>query len=1440
MRRLTRLTSGLSLAIASGCFAAIALVVLLWGSPGQAQSDQSLLARLLSRALSTEEASVRIGAIDGALSSNAVIRDLQVSDRNGVWLQMDEARLVWNRAALFRGRVEVTALEIGRIEMRRRPAPSSAPPPPAAGDEPLLPETPVKIVVSKFALRELALGEPVLGAAARLSAQGSASLGDPKEGLQLDLRATRTDATGLFAVLLNFVPQTQRLRIDLNLQEPQGGLVARMLDLPGQPPVNLQLSADDPLPNFTARLNFDAGPSIGAKGEARVLRQSDFYRIATGLDARIAGLAPSVIAPILEGVTRLEGDLVRFDDGRVTLERLRIASAATEMEVAGSISADQQLDLRIQGRARQRQTVQNDNASAPRARVGGAHIDAFDLDIAAKGRLSSPQISGRVNARSVRTADWTMARLDLDLAATPLPGANDKFRFSAKGAAEGVRLEDAVRNRALGGRIGVDIRGVTGTDGMAQIDVGRIETPTASIDVTGSFGPRKLAARAIARLPALAPFSGVAGMPLRGRAQVAADLSGDPAARVEVRLNGSLEELVTGRQAIDGALGRMVRVTGILARSPERLTLDNIRVDGANIDLVASGMSDDSGLAFDVKTAIADLQRLHPRIQAGRAETMARIEGTIAAPRVKGVASIRDASAMNRAIRRLELGFDATMGNSVRAALTLSGDVGGKPATGALQVAQADGGWRLAADRLTIGSASVDGRVQLDANNLASGNLAVAAADLDDLSPLLLSSLEGRLDARLTLSVADGRQNVEIDAKGARLRYSDFRLERLLADARVRDALGAPSLDGKIEAANLRAGGQTFRMISLNARDDGRGSAIAVKADAQGFALSGAGRVPAGERRLDLARFEARRGAQTLRLDAPTTLAWRKDGLTINKAGIRAGSGLVTLSGRVGDTLDLDVTLRALPLAAAEIVAPGLGLTGVVNGRATARGPASALNGDFDLAIANFSNADVRQAGLRPLSANAKGRFENGRVRLDGAVNAPGVGQIKISGAAPMAASGALDLAVNGRINLAGASSSLSASGVRVAGNADVNLRISGDIAAPQPQGSINVSGGSFDDSIRGVRITNLTARLAARGDTIVVESAGGRTPNGGDISASGRIDVRPDAGFPADLRITGRRAQLASNATTNAIADLDITLRGPLTQAPQIGGRVNLVTLDVTLPDRLPTVQQPLPNARHLAPPPQAQARLAQRRKAERARAASRPFNAQLDVSIIAANRLFVRGRGVEAELGGQLRLTGTTQDPQALGAFDLRRGRFDLLGQRINLTRGRLDFAGELTPHIDLVAETRAGDVTARIAVEGPAAAPTFSISSTPELPQDEVISRVLFQRAAGGLSSGQALQLAQAIAVLSGGSGGAFESVRRSLGVDSLDVTTGASGSPAVGASRYISDRVRLGVRAGASPEESAVSVDVDITRRFKVKSEVGADGSTSVGAGYEWEW
>ena len=140
------------------------------------------------------------------------------------------------------------------------------------------------------------------------------------------------------------------------------------------------------------------------------------------------------------------------------------------------------------------------------------------------------------------------------------------------------------------------------------------------------------------------------------------------------------------------------------------------------------------------------------------------------------------------------------------------------------------------------------------------------------------------------------------------------------------------------------------------------------------------------------------------------------------------------------------------------------------------------------------------------------------------------------------------------------------------------------------------------------------------------------------------------------------------------------------------------------------------------------------------------------------------------------------------------------------------------------------------------GPANQPTFSLTSDPSMAQDEILSRILFQKASGGLSPFQALQLAQAVAQLSGGSAGpdVMDSARKSLGLDSLEVGTSSTGAPTVGGSRYISDKLSVGVRAGAKPADTAATVDYDITRRIKVKGEAGSDGRTAVGVGAEWEW
>jgi len=393
--------------------------------------------------------------------------------------------------------------------------------------------------------------------------------------------------------------------------------------------------------------------------------------------------------------------------------------------------------------------------------------------------------------------------------------------------------------------------------------------------------------------------------------------------------------------------------------------------------------------------------------------------------------------------------------------------------------------------------------------------------------------------------------------------------------------------------------------------------------------------------------------------------------------------------------------------------------------------------------------------------------------------------------------------------------------------------------------GSATLVDGSFDDPLAGIRFDRMAATLRARGDEVVIERFNAATRGNGTIAIAGNVRVAPDAGFPATLHIMGHNAELVSNDYVTAVAGLALDLTGPLARRPNVSGRIAFDSIDVRVPDRIPASSRPLEDTRHVDPTPAARARLAleAKRKAKQARRqkAQPAFNADLNIAISAPSRIFVRGHGIDAELGGDLTVTGDLTAPSTHGAFQLRRGALTLAGKRFDFNRGNINFVGGTIPQLDFAAQTSASDATVTIAINGPADQPEFTFSSTPELPQDEVISRLLFATSSGGLTAIQGLQLAQTVAEFSGKGGpSVMERMRRQLGVDSLDVQVGSDGNPRVGASRYVSRNVNVGVRTGAKPSDNAATLGVDVTKRLRVQGEAAADGSTSAGVAVQWEY
>ncbi len=220
----------------------------------------------------------------------------------------------------------------------------------------------------------------------------------------------------------------------------------------------------------------------------------------------------------------------------------------------------------------------------------------------------------------------------------------------------------------------------------------------------------------------------------------------------------------------------------------------------------------------------------------------------------------------------------------------------------------------------------------------------------------------------------------------------------------------------------------------------------------------------------------------------------------------------------------------------------------------------------------------------------------------------------------------------------------------------------------------------------------------------------------------------------------------------------------------------------------------------------------------------------------VIAAERdIFVRGRGFDSEWKMDLTVTGDAAAPVVTGAIEKVRGRFDLLGRSFDLTRGRLTFDGgrEIDPRIDVSLELEANGIRGGIVVQGRASAPELRFASTPALPEEEVLPRLLFGQSSQSLSGPQAIQLAVGVATLLSGDGGPLGFARDATGLNVLRVEGETVEDASVTVGRNIGENIFVGASQGLDGRGSAVTVEVEVFNGVVVETEVDQEGGTNIG-------
>ncbi len=580
-------------------------------------------------------------------------------------------------------------------------------------------------------------------------------------------------------------------------------------------------------------------------------------------------------------------------------------------------------------------------------------------------------------------------------------------------------------------------------------------------------------------------------------------------------------------------------------------------------------------------------------------------------------------------------------------------------------------------------------------------------------------------------------------------------------------------------------------------------------------------------------------------------IATRRDGVWQGKGAVTApGDSSARFDGSfVEASGDVDLDLKA-NVAEVRAFAPTLAGSasadlntsrrdGAWNGEGTVTGPAGAsaeVSGRYnesDGAVALRFDTVVRQLqqivpGLNGvLSAKGEASRADGLWRLETTADGPLGIDSRIAGTWDEARSEA-DITAKGSLRLEGANSFLKPNLLKGLANFDLALRgpaalssVSGTISTQNAQLVLPQAAQALDDITTRISLNNGTATVAVRA----------RPRDGGVIEVNGPVAL--DAPYRGDLRINLSEVVLTDNLSYNTSLGGNLRFSGALAGNSALSGRVDIGETNINLNTAGGAVSAaPIPPIRHLG---QTRAQTATRARAgliETGGGGGSNSNIGLDVVVSAPNRIFARGRGLNAELGGIITVRGSTATPAPSGQIELIRGTFDILGRRLNLDEGRITLLGDLKPYLEFSSTANTEQGTATLEISGRVDSPKIQVTADPARPSEEALALLLFGDNIQDISPLALARLAGSVLTLSGRGGGTQNALRNATGASNVDIGTDNLGIGQLGLGGYIADNVYTDVDINAEGD-SELTINLDLTETLTVTGSADSKGETGLG-------
>ncbi len=734
---------------------------------------------------------------------------------------------------------------------------------------------------------------------------------------------------------------------------------------------------------------------------------------------------------------------------------------------------------------------------------------------------------------------------------------------------------------------------------------------------------------------------------------------------------------------------------------------------------------------------------------------------------------------------------------------------------------------------LKADDAAVSGYLYHDiAGNFYEGSVFAGIEHLDRFGFLIgEESLYGGIAAEIVLSFDDEEQNARCALVGKNMRCREILMDDFTLSAEINNLFQTP--EGRFSLLAEKVYTPAFYLDRLN---------FGTQSDAVQwpFFLDVEGRIETPFEcyakgfwqkenalfTLELTEFFGELSETLFDLKFPTLLEWGSDYLNLSPFDLRIGNGSLFTTFELSPVRSLGKwELNHFPLEIFSCIRPRFGLNGLVSATGFIDADAEKIEG--------ASNSVLEEAGVLHF-----GRKEPFRAR--GSIQAH-LNQQMLQIHTALSATDAQFLDFNAtlpiiynlypfRISLdrtKNTSAELVAEGKlqdlfdfvnlgtnHFTGLLSCRLFLSQTLSKPSLQGQLELQNGTYENYFTGIDLREIDAVFEARNDEIHLVSLIANDDKSGEVTATGKIALEPEKNFPYSFE--AEMEQL--HALGFDMIDCDLT--GPVYFTGDLHsmlaqGNLLIDEAKIQINERLPYEIPSLPvtfvnRPNHLG---------------SRTESHRRGFDFNIDLELTAEGNVHAVGRGLNAELEGNVHLYGTNTHILANGALKLIKGEYVFSGKVFKLTDGEIIFNDKPSPsaYLNINGTLSMPDITITAMMHGPLTSAQLSFQSNPHKPTSSILSLILFNKDISDISHTEAIQLASTLVSLSGGAGpDVLESIRKSIGIDRLNIASKpGSDELAVQIGKYLTRGIMITLSQSAT--SSQVIVEVELPKGFVFTAE-----------------